>query len=437
MMTEREKDGWWVSLGLRWSLVFFLYHAPWDAPWSPLRSVGLRVRGPRLGEWLIAHAGWLQIGQRYRDFWSIALVALAAVPLACFWTALDRRSRSNALIRESVYLLVRYSLAVGMFYYGVAKVIGHQGIRQPAPLDWVRPLGEMSTGQLMWTWLGYSPGFEVFAGINELLGAFLLLFRRTTILAALLILPVMVYVAALDTTFRVGPKATAALFAVTAFYLIATEWRRLARVFVLGKPTQPLSPSTPWTSPGLAVAGRASWAVVVVYLLWTSFSGQITMNADLGNRQSALCGVYRVARFVSDGYVLPEENPLRWREVAINDFGDHIRIRRVDDADLLWETVPERPYPLITGYKYGDYRKFLARTAGDYGQLTLKMLRTYGAPAPPSATRRDQLFTMTFVRGGPDAVSLEGRLDGAMVSADLRRIGDDSFPFFRSEKGLP
>ncbi|MGB6945937.1 MAG: hypothetical protein WBE37_26290, partial [Bryobacteraceae bacterium] len=379
MSPEKESDGWRVSFGLRWALLFFLNYVPWDAPWSPLRSVGLRMRGPRgPGEWLATHiAAWIQVPRTYQDFWGIAVEALAVVPLACLWTLFDRRTRSNAVVREAVYLLVRYSLSIGMFYYGVAKVIGHQGIPQPAPIDWIRPLGEISSGQLMWTWLGYSPSFQVFAGINELLGAILLLFRRTTLLAALLILPVMVYVTVLDTTFHVGPRATAALFAMTAFYLVVTEWRRLAGVFIFGKPTVPPPPNKLWASPRLAVAQRGLWAVVVAFLLWTSFFWQIAMNIDIGGRQSALCGVYRVERFARDGHVLPDEDAMRWREVAINDFGDYIRVRSMDDSDLLWQALPGRPYRLITGYKFGDYRKFLARTSGVHGELTLKRLRTY------------------------------------------------------------
>lgn len=440
MSPGKENDGWWVSFGLRWALLFFLNYAPWDAPWSPLRSVGLRVRGPQgAGEWLAAHAAWMHIPRTYQDFWSIAIEALAIIPLACLWTMFDRRKRSNAVVREAVYLLVRYSLSIGMFYYGVAKVIGHQGIPQPAPIDWIRPIGEISSGQLMWTWLGYSPSFQVFAGVNELLGAILLLFRRTTLLAALLILPVMVYVTALDTTFHVGPRATAALFAVTAFYLVVTEWRRLAAAFILGQPTVPPSPRVFWNSPRLSLVRRGLWAAVVIFLLWTAFFWQIAMNIDTGGRQSALCGVYTVESFTRDGHVLPGGDAMRWREVAINDFGDYIRVRRMDGTDLLWQAIPGRPYRLITGYKFGDYRRFLARTSGVRGQLTLKRLRTYRTPdaAPEAKTGSDSPSTLTFVHKIPDSVSLEGSLDGTEVSVDLRRIDNNDFVFFRSREGLP
>jgi hypothetical protein len=310
----------------------------------------------------------------------------------------------------------------------------------------------------MMTWLGYSPIFRFFAGVNESLGAILLLFRRTTLLAALLILPVMVYVTAIDTTFHVGPAAGAALYGAGALYLVAREWRRLAGVFLFGKPTAPPSPKKLWSSPRLALAGRGLWVLVVAFSLWSYVLPQFKQAADIGGQQSPLCGAYRVERFVSDGRVLPEgaADPARWREVAINWFGDYIRIRRMDESELLWSADPGDPYRFLVAsghdYRYGDYGKILAKTAGLQEQLKFKELPNYGSPHtaalvspdfPPQDAvlnphySRGQFFIVNFIRSGSDHVSLQGRIDGGDISADLVRVANDNFAFFKTREGLP
>src|ERR1700722_14800370 len=315
MSPEKRNEGWWISLALRWRLLFWVnnayflfYGGNWGLRWAPffspdsiyayLLQLPHKLIAPYWNDvnivvgWLATHFPGFQIPRG--QFRSLVIDILGTIPLACLWTIFDRRNRNNAGLREVLYLGVRCWLATGMFLYGFAKLIGQQGvpqgIPQPAPLDWFRPLGEISSGQLMLTWLGYSPIFRFFAGVNESLGAILLLFRRTTLLASLLILPVMVYVTALDLTFHVGPAAGAALYAAGAYYLVVREWRRLAGVFLLGKPTAPPSPKKLWTSPRLALVGRGLWVLAVAFGLWSYVLPQFKQTADIGERQSPLGG---------------------------------------------------------------------------------------------------------------------------------------------------
>jgi hypothetical protein len=473
MSTEEKKDGWWTSLALRWGVLFLVneaywlfYAGNWGLWWARFNSPGsiyarlLQLQhkfvvpywngvGIVLG-WLGTHASGLQIPRG--QFRNLVIDILGAIPLALIWTIFDRRKRSNAVLSEVLYLGVRCWLATGMFLYGSVKVIGQQGIPQPAPLDWIRPLGEISTGQLMWTWLGYSPIFHFFAGMNETLGAILLLFRRTTLLGAFLILPAMAFVTMLDLTFQVGPWSGALVYGAGALYLIGRERRRLAGIFFFAKPTAPAPRKKVWASPRLALVVRGLWVLVVVFGIWSYPFSTFKEMMDIGRRQSPLCGVYRVERFVVDGRELPEEaaDPVRWREVAINWFGDFVRVRRMDEAEMLWSLSGD-PYRFLVasghGYHYGDYGKLLAKTDGTQGQLKYKTLPNYrspkGGPLPPPGEPNSirnyssaPFFTVNYVRKDPDNLSLQGNINGMEISADLRRI-DNSFLLFRSLKGLP
>ena len=467
-----KNDGWWISLVLRWALLFsvatayfILFLGNWGLWWSGLFAPGSASRdllalperltapywhGAQTAmQWFGAHFFGLRL--RGGQFSSLAVDIVGYFPPAFVWTIFDRGKRSNAVLREIVYLVVRFSLATGMFLYGSVKVIGQQGIPQPAPLDWFRPLGEIPAGQVMWTWLGYSPVFHFFAGMNESIGAILLLFRRTTLLAALLILPTMVYVAAMDVTFNVGPAASAALFGAGALYLMGRERQRLARVFLLAEPTAPTPRKKLSSSTRLAVAGRMLWVLVVSFALWSFPLSEVRERLDMGASLSPLCGAYRVKRFVSNGHVLPEDaaDPTRWRDVSINWFGDFVRIRRMDGAEMLWSLEPGDPYRFLVatghGYRYGDYGKVLAKTASAQGQLKFKALPNYGGPSTASGQdeyfgalakanpRSDEFYTLNYVRND-DELSLQGRVDGADISVDLHKIDGNSLPFVRSRE---
>ena len=476
--TEERDDGWWPSMGLRWSVLywviqayFLFYGGNWGLRWAHLYdrngTFAHALDAPHnliapYWQWATRAFTWLgtqipafQLARG--QFRSLVVDMLGVIPLAAIWTIFDRRRRSNAVIRQVLYYGVRCWLATGMFLYGSAKTLGDQGIPQPSPLEWIRPLGEISTGQLMWTWLGYSPAFQFFAGVNESLGAILLLFRRTTLLGALLIVPVMAYVTVLDLTFSVGPWTGSLTYALGALYLVSLDWQRLTRALVLGKPTAP-PPRNEWrVSPKLALAGRGLWLLVVAYGLWSYVVPRLREAADIAGGRSPLCGAYRVEHFVSDGRELPadEANPGRWRELTVNCLGDYMRVRRMDDAEMLWAADPGYPYRFLVvaghEYRYGDYGKLLAKTAAPDVQLKLVELPNYRSPhaaarsgpgsrdvvntrTPPPG--KDRFFTLKFVRNSPGTLLIAGRIDGAEVSADLRRIENSDFPFFRTRGGV-
>ncbi|RYG02050.1 MAG: hypothetical protein EOO02_11385, partial [Chitinophagaceae bacterium] len=98
------------------------------------------------------------------------------------------------LKKPDLYLgIVRYVLAMGMIPYAITKILRTQFVLLPAA-NWQRPIEEISGSAIAWTFLGYSPWFQVLLGFLELIPALLLLFRRTTLLGAILLLPMTINV---------------------------------------------------------------------------------------------------------------------------------------------------------------------------------------------------------------------------------------------------
>lgn len=99
----------------------------------------------------------------------------------------------------------RYFVAFFMLVYGFAKLNGSQFTILDSELD--RPMGEVSGFWLTWYYFGYSRAYGTLVALAEIGGGLLLLSRRTTLLGALVLLPVMLNVILVDVFFGVDPGA--------------------------------------------------------------------------------------------------------------------------------------------------------------------------------------------------------------------------------------
>ncbi len=76
-----------------------------------------------------------------------------------------------------------------LFMYGFSKLLHLQFNLQSELAK--RPIGSLTGYQLTWYYYGYSRIYACLLGLTQIAGAGLLLFRKTTLLAALLMTPVM------------------------------------------------------------------------------------------------------------------------------------------------------------------------------------------------------------------------------------------------------
>lgn len=84
--------------------------------------------------------------------------------------------------------ILRYVLALAMIPYAITKILRTQFVLLPVGISQM-PLEQIDGAKLAWAFLGYSPWFQVLLGFLELIPALLLLFRKTALAGALLMLP--------------------------------------------------------------------------------------------------------------------------------------------------------------------------------------------------------------------------------------------------------
>ncbi len=115
----------------------------------------------------------------------------------------------------------RYFCAFMLYTYGISKLL-HLQFDMQAELA-SRPVGTLTGYELTWFYFGYSRVYAVLLGLTQVLGGTLLLFRKTTLLGALTMLPVMANVLLINIFILVndyGPFVISGLICTFLFFIL-------------------------------------------------------------------------------------------------------------------------------------------------------------------------------------------------------------------------
>ena len=164
---------------------------------------------------------------------------------------------------------VRYLIAFFMMMYGIAKLTGAQFTVLDSELD--KPLGEVSGFWLTWYYFGYSTGYGIFIALAEIAGGVLLLSRRTMVLGALVLLPVLANVVLVDVFFGIdGGAFVIALLLLAGVLSILRPYARELWEAVWTRPAR-LAQAAPRTRARTAAKAVACAAMVAAAAGWTYY----------------------------------------------------------------------------------------------------------------------------------------------------------------------
>jgi hypothetical protein len=160
-----------------------------------------------------------------------------------------------------------------IFSYGFAKVFAGQFPHTMANMD--ARFVELSPMRVAWAFFGYSRGYQEFLGWGEVIPSVLLLFRRTTLIGALLMFVVMLNVFLINIFFDVCVKINSGIYASLALYILLQEFGRLWNFFIANKITGPrvdlLLEKPKW----LSISGKIASYLIIGYILYETGNGAI------------------------------------------------------------------------------------------------------------------------------------------------------------------
>jgi hypothetical protein len=182
-------------------------------------------------------------GDTSEEFARLFISVVIGIIGAAIWTIADRRRPRGAWVESTTHVMLRFSIALGLMSYAVAKILPQQF--PPISTSVLeRRVGDLSPMMLLWTFMQYSRTYAFFAGVMELLVCILLCFRRTATLGALVCLAVMSNVALMNFFYGVPVKLYATMIVLSAAVLVLYDAPRLFDVLVRNRPVGASKEST-------------------------------------------------------------------------------------------------------------------------------------------------------------------------------------------------
>ena len=315
---------------------------------------------------------WVQLA------WLLVASAAAASVVSGF-------SRTDDVVAKWARLFFRFALAAQMFYFGMAKVIPTQ-FPPPSLVTLLKPVGNLSPDDLLWTFIGASTPYQMFTGWAEVIAGLLLIAPQTATLGALIALADMVQVFVLNLSYDVGLKQTSSHLVLIALFLLAPDAKRLAGAFMgNGQKTSRRS-----------LAIQIAFGVYLL-LMFTRLAMLSWQNpGGPGAPTSALYGIWDIERLSVDGEFKPpmfNDYDRRWRRVVF-DTPDLMIFQRLDDS----------------------FAHYGAAIDVDRHQIALRKIQS-----------RQWKASFTFDRRGDDEMVLDGEMDGHTLHVELQLLHMDVF----------
>ena len=147
------------------------------------------------------------------------------------WQRKEEKGKINSeKLRSLIGGIVRYWLAASICSYGFAKILKAQFFQSISANDSL--VQSLSGFDLTWNYFGHSYALAVIIAIFQIGGSVLLLFRRTTLLGAFILLPVMLNILLINLFYNIGalPFLYSILYTLGLVYLLVFRWKDIKAI---------------------------------------------------------------------------------------------------------------------------------------------------------------------------------------------------------------
>ncbi|MFN3968379.1 DoxX family protein [Flavobacterium sp.] len=255
------------------------------------------------------------------DYVNLLFVFLISIVLTIVILLVSKKKNFQSWFHVT-WVYARYYVGLFLILYGIIKFFNGQF--QPTHITRLeQTYGESSPMGLLWTFMGHSKAYTFFGGFIEFVAGVLLLFRRTTIVGALMAFGVMLNVAAMNYCYDVPVKLFSSHLVLLSIFIVSPYLGSLYRFFFKQESLQlkiePLVFKDKWqrvthkiSKIGLLVL--CSLAIVMMIIQVNAIPENVVYAESFN-------GSYEVKMFVKNGDTIPplETDTLRWNKVLMED----------------------------------------------------------------------------------------------------------------------
>lgn len=252
-MTLRENQAFSFKANVFWRFIFLyliLYIYPYGFEYIYELKPDTISFWPGITTWFgETFLGWdykianLQSGfdSKY-DYTRFLLIAIVSLIGAGVWVFIDSKIKRfyTAKLKVLIKTFLRYHVGLTLIIYGLSKVLllqfGHMDI---AGLE--TKIGNQTGMSFLWKFMSYSEFYTITAGLVEVIGGVLILFRRTTFIGAFILFIAMANVVLMDIGYDVSVKMFAIHLFLMTVLIMSDHLKQMVRFFITNKPTIPYS----------------------------------------------------------------------------------------------------------------------------------------------------------------------------------------------------
>jgi hypothetical protein len=247
----------------------------------------------------------LSFYETYGPYFNYVMGSLMAIALitstiySLSWHQREQTKPIDSPLRHAwLQGIIRYWLALSIATYGFAKILKTQFQTADYLLD--MPISAVNGMGLTWYYFGYSYALAVIIALFQIGGSILLLYRRTTLLGVMILLPVMINIVLINVFYKISPGAlyNSIIFSLALVFFLGLHRKRLKVIFwdlVDHLPAIPLRPS--WVKYGLRLL-----PIAVAF-------GSLQALTMMHPYDETLKGTWKVEKLIRNGQVQP---PTAW-----------------------------------------------------------------------------------------------------------------------------
>jgi hypothetical protein len=364
----------------------------------------------------------------FADWIFILIISIAGTLI---WSLLDKKNTHYTRLYAYLRILVRYRLAVAVIAYGFLKLFAIQA-PYPSLSSLNTPYGDFSTWKIFSLSLGIVPSYQAFLGAVELFAGILLLFRRTSVIGATIIIFFTGNVFMSNLAYEGGEVVYSFYLVTLALFLIVYDLQRIINLIILHIPVAPARPALIWKKEFKTVRLVLKTVVVLVFVVIYGFSAH--HSAVKGGYHftehpgiKGIRGLYTVTSFKLNGQLRPYSltDSLRWQDVVFEKWAS-LSIKINKNYNVLNDNVERVPTGKTeslyepAGTRGRVYYNFKADTLQNRLSLTNISSRTE-ASAPENTVNGTEGGQLNYQPGPDSTLVLSGIIGGNTIEAVLQK----------------
>lgn len=165
-------------------------------------------------------------------FSGVGISILISILFPFLWHYLEQKQKiSSDKVYGILYSGIRYCIAFNIASFGWKKFYGLQFI-VPTEISNL-PMNQQTGEWLTWFYFGYSHTFGIIIALIQIIGGYLLLFRRTLLISSIILLSLLLNLTLINIFYQMnaGALLQSVLLTIGVFYLVLLDLKKVIDFF--------------------------------------------------------------------------------------------------------------------------------------------------------------------------------------------------------------